>query len=110
MAIGPVDALKKLTPAQLGLSQAAKTGMANAFYKARPLFSAIRQAISTVGGAGTTDGMPRIFLGFKAFTELGEVLAHELIHSGGFKRDPSASNDLDYMGTGYDNIIEECAD
>ena len=58
----------------------------------------------------TPDGRPRIFLGFQAFTQLREVLAHELIHSGGPRAHRSMSNDLEYLGVGYDNIIDACAD
>jgi hypothetical protein len=107
ITVGPADALKKLSAAALGLTPSAQTAMRDAFFQER-LFSK-RQAISTVGIAGTTSGRPHIFLGFDAFTELKEVLAHELIHSGGYRKKGSGSNDLSYMGIGYDNIINTCA-
>ena len=109
IAIGPADALQKLSARELGLTAAAQTAMGKAFFEERGLFSATPQAISTVGGAGTTNGIPKIFLGTDAFTDLKEVLAHELIHSGGFQKKSSGANDLAYMEIGYHNIINTCA-
>lgn len=83
--------------------------MRDAFFRERGLFSAEPLAISTIGGAGTINGRPKIFLGTGAFTGLKGVLAHELIHSGGWQKKGSGANDLSYMGIGYDNIIDTCA-
>jgi hypothetical protein len=67
-----------------------------------------------------TDGKPHIFLNAMAFSGgevyLREVLAHELVHAGGFPpRKPGliarliGGQDLDYMGSSFKNIMRDCA-
>jgi hypothetical protein len=67
-----------------------------------------------------TDGKPHIFLNAMAFSGgepyLREVLAHELVHAGGFPpKKPGfvarllGGQDLDYMGSSFRNIMKACA-
>ena len=67
-----------------------------------------------------TDGKPHIFLNAMAFSGrepyLREVLAHELVHAGGFPpKKPGflarliGGQDLDYMGAPFKNIMKSCA-
>jgi len=67
-----------------------------------------------------TDGKPHIFLNARAFSGgeayLREVLAHELVHAGGYPpKEPGflarvvGGQDLDYLGAPFKNIMKSCS-
>ena len=119
--IGPSNSFQNMSAQQLKLNQA-QYNQGSAWSKSKGgLFTDAGPAITTVSGNGTTDHVPKMFLRASAFegglfqssiSYLREVLAHELLHAGGWDPKPHkwtlGAQDLDWLGERFKRVMKRC--
>ena len=119
--VGPSNLFQSATPGELKLTQS-QYNQGRAWSNAQGgWFTDAGPAITTVSGNGTTDHVPKMFLRGSAFegglfqssiSYLREVLAHELLHAGGWDGKPHkwtlGAQDLDWLGERFKQVMKNC--